>query len=114
MIVFDDMIADLLRNKKVNTIAAELFIRGKKLDISFVFIIHIILFYYYIIIIYISFFNFRLKLLDYFIMKIANKREVQQIVFNHSSDIDFKDFTNLYKKGTFFSFFNYSCYSCMR
>ena len=33
-----------------------------------------------------------------FIMKIPNKRELQQIAFNHSSDIDFKDFTNLYKK----------------
>ena len=31
-------------------------------------------------------------------MKIPNKRELQQITFNHSSDIDFKDFINLYKK----------------
>ena len=30
-------------------------------------------------------------------MTIPNKRELQQIVFNHSSDIDFKDFMNLYK-----------------
>ena len=33
-------------------------------------------------------------------MKIPNKRELQQISFNHSSDIDFKDFMNLYKKCT--------------
>ena len=33
-------------------------------------------------------------------MKIQNKREIQQIAFNHSSDIDFKDFMNLYKKCT--------------
>ena len=33
-------------------------------------------------------------------MKIPNKQELQQIVFNHSSDIDFKDFVNLYKKYT--------------
>ena len=33
-------------------------------------------------------------------MKIPNKRELQQIVFNHSSDIDFQDFMNLYKKCT--------------
>ena len=33
-------------------------------------------------------------------MKIPNKRELQQIVFNHSSDIDFQNFTNLYKKCT--------------
>ena len=33
-------------------------------------------------------------------MKIRNKRELQQIAFDHSSDIDFKDFMNLYKKCT--------------
>ena len=32
-------------------------------------------------------------------MKIPNKRVLQQITFNHSSDIDFKDFMNLYGKG---------------
>ena len=36
----------------------------------------------------------------YFIKKIQNKRERQQITFNDSSDIDFKDFMNLYKKCT--------------
>ena len=33
-------------------------------------------------------------------MKIPNKRKLQQIAFNHSSDIDFQDFMNLYKKYT--------------
>ena len=33
-------------------------------------------------------------------MKIPNKRELQQTIFNHSSDIDFKDFMNVYKKCT--------------
>ena len=33
-------------------------------------------------------------------MKIRNKRELQQIAFNHSSDADFQDFMNLYKKCT--------------
>ena len=33
-------------------------------------------------------------------MKILSKRELQQIVFNHSSDINFRDFINLYKKCT--------------
>ena len=33
-------------------------------------------------------------------MKIPNKQELHQIAFNHSSDIDFKDFMNLYKKYT--------------
>ena len=38
--------------------------------------------------------------MHFFIIKIPNKRELQQIVFNHSSDIDFKDFMNLHKKCT--------------
>ena len=33
-------------------------------------------------------------------MKIPNEQELQQIAFNHSSDIDFKDVMNLYKKCT--------------
>ena len=35
-----------------------------------------------------------------FIMEIPSKLELQQILFNHLSDIDFKDFTNLYNKCT--------------
>ena len=38
LILFDDMIADMIKNKKLNSIVTELFIRGKKLDISLVFI----------------------------------------------------------------------------
>ena len=38
LIVFDDMIADMINNKKLNRIATELFIRGRKLNISIVFI----------------------------------------------------------------------------
>ena len=38
LIVFDDMIADMVSNKKLNSIVTELFIRGKKLNISLVFI----------------------------------------------------------------------------
>ena len=38
-------------------------------------------------------------------MKIPNKRELQQIAFNHSSDIDFQNFMNLYKKGPAKSWF---------
>ena len=33
-------------------------------------------------------------------MKIPNKRELQQIAINHSSDIDSKDFMKIYKKCT--------------
>ena len=40
LIVFDDMIADMLSNKKLNSIVTELFIRGRKLKISYVFIVH--------------------------------------------------------------------------
>ena len=39
LIVFDDMIADIIENKKLNSIVTELFIRGRKLNISLVFII---------------------------------------------------------------------------
>ena len=89
--VFDDIIADMLSNKKLNPIVTELFIRGRKLNISIIFITQ-------------SYFsvpkNIRLNSTYYFIMKIPNKRELQQIAFNHSSEIDFKDFMNLYKKGT--------------
>ena len=89
LIVFDDMIADMLSNKKLNPIVTELFIRGRKLNISLVFITQ-------------SYFavpkNIRLNSTHYFIMKIPNKQELQQIAFNHSSDIGFKSFMNLYEK----------------
>ena len=85
------MIANMLSNKKLNPIVTELFIRGRKLNIYLVFIIQ-------------SYFtvpkNIRPNSRHYLIMKIPNKRELQQIVFNHSSDIDFQDFMNLYKKCT--------------
>ena len=85
------MITDMLNNKKFNPIISKLFIRGRKLSISLVFITQ-------------SYFsgpkNIRLSSTHYFIMKIPNKRELQQIAFNPSSDIDFKDFMNLYKKCT--------------
>ena len=44
--------------------------------------------------------NIRLKLTHFFVMKIPNKGELQQIAFNHSSDMDFQDFMNQYKKST--------------
>ena len=79
LIVFDDMIADMINNKKLNSILAESFIRGRKLNISIVFITQ-------------SFFkvpkNARLSSTHFFIMNIPNKRELQQIAVNHSSDVD--------------------------
>ena len=66
-----------------------MFIRGRKLNISLVFITQ-------------SYFKFskdvRLNSSHIFIEKIPNKREIQQIAINHSSDINTKDFANLYSK----------------
>ena len=85
LIVFDDMIADMINNKKLNPTVTELFIRGRKLNISNVFITQ-------------SYFkvptDVRLNSTHFFIMKILYKRELQQIVLNHSSDIGFNDFMN--------------------
>ena len=85
------MIADMLSNKKLNPIVTELFIRGRKLNISLVFITQSYLAVSK---------NIRLNSTHYFLMKIPNKRELQQIAFNHSSDIDSQNFMNLYKKCT--------------
>ena len=91
LLVFDDMIGDMLRNIKLNPIVTELCIRGRKLDICLVLTTRP----YFAI----SKYN-RLDSPHHFIMKIPNKRELQQIIFNNSSDIDFQDFMNLYKKFT--------------
>ena len=75
LVVFDDMIADMIHNKKLNSIVTELFIRGRKLNISLVFITQ-------------SYFkvpkDVRLNTTHFFISKIPNKRELQQIAINHS------------------------------
>ena len=80
LIVFDGMTADSPSNKKLNPVETELFITGRKLNISFVFItpscFHVPK-------------NIRLNSTYYFIMKIPDQQELQQITFNHSSDIDF-------------------------
>ena len=41
--------------------------------------------------------DIRINSTHYFIMKIPNKPELRQISFNHSSDVEFRDFMNLYK-----------------
>ena len=91
LIVFDVMIVDMLSNKKRNRIVTELLIRGRKLNVSLVFITQ-------------SYFpvpkNIRLNSTHDFVMKIPNKRELQQIAFNPYSDIDFQDFMILYKEST--------------
>ena len=93
VIVFDDMIANILSNKKLNPIVTELFIRGRKLNISLVFITQS----YYTVPK-----NIILNSTHYFIMKIPNKRKLQKIVFNHFScytfkTFEFQDLMNLYK-----------------
>ena len=89
--ISDDMIADMINNNKLNSTVTELFIRGRKLNISLVFITQ-------------SYFkvpkDVRLNTTHFFITKIPNKRELQQIALNHSSDISTKDFINIYKKYT--------------
>ena len=91
LIVFDDTIADMIHNKKLNSIVTELFIRGRKLNISLVFITQ-------------SYFkvpkDVRLNTTHFLIMKIPDKRELQQISINHSSNINTKDFIKTYKKST--------------
>ena len=94
LIVFDDMIADMINNSKLNPLVTELFIRCRKLNISIVFITQS----YFKVpkdVCYIKFYKSILQ-----IMKIPNKRELQQIALNHSSDIDFNDFMKIYKKCT--------------
>ena len=85
------MIADMINNKKLNSIVTELFIGGRKLNISIVFITQ-------------SYFkvpkDVRLNSTHFFVMKIPNKGELQQIALNHSSDIDFKDCIKIYRKCT--------------
>ena len=89
----------MIINKKINSVVTELFIRGRKLNISIVFITQ-------------SYFKVlkevRLNSTHFFIVKIPNKGELQQIALNHSSDIDFKDFVRIYKKCTaeLYYFFN--------
>ena len=95
LIVFDDMITDMIQNKKLNSIVTDLFIRGRKLNISFVFITQ-------------SYFKVpkdgRLNTTYFFNTKIRDEREHKQIAINHSSDISAKDFSNIYRKRTVESF----------
>ena len=76
-------------NKKFQAVIKELFIRCRKLNILFVFITQ-------------SYFSVpkdaRLNSTCYLIMKISNKRELQNIIINHSADIDHKDFMKIYRE----------------
>ena len=70
LIVFEDIIADMISNKKLNPVVTELFIRGSKLNISIAFITQL---YFKVPK------DVTLNSTHFFIMKIANKRELQQI-----------------------------------
>ena len=91
LVLFDDMIADIMTNKKFRTIIEELFIRCRKLNISLVFITQ-------------SYFSVpkdvRLNSTHYLIMKINNRKELQNIAINHSADIDYQDFIKIYRECT--------------
>ena len=91
LVVFDDMITDMESNKKLSPTVTELFLRGRKLNISIVFISQ-------------SYFKvpktIRLNATHYFIVKIPNKRELQQIASNLFFDIDFIGFMKLYEDYT--------------
>ena len=87
VIVFDDMIVDIMINEKFKAMIKELFITCRKLNISLVFITQ-------------SYFSVpkdvRLNSTHYLIMKIKNKRELHNIAINCFADIDYKDFMKIY------------------
>ena len=91
IIFFDGMIADITTNRKFQAIIKELFIRFRKLNISLAFTTQ-------------SYFSVpkdvRLNSTHYLIMKINNRRELQNIAFNHSTDIDYQDFMKIYRECT--------------
>ena len=91
LIVFDDMIADIMTNKKFQTIIIELFVRCRKLNISLVFITQ-------------SYFSVpkdvKLNSTHYLIIKINNRIELKNIGIDHSADIDYNDFIKICRKCT--------------
>ena len=74
LIAFDDVIVDRLSNKKLNPIVIELFIKGRQLNVSFAFITQFC---------FTEPKQHRLNSTHYFIIEIPNKRELQQMAFNH-------------------------------
>ena len=81
LIVFDDMIADIMSNKKVQYIIKELFIRCRKLNISLVFITQ-------------SYFSAPKEVNN----EDSQQKRVTKIVTNHSADINYKDFIEIFRK----------------
>ena len=91
LIVLDDMIVVIMSYKKFQAIIKELFLRCRKVNISIVFITR-------------SYFSVpkdvRLNSTYYLIMKINNRKELQNIAINHSADIDYNDFVRIYRECT--------------
>ena len=89
LIVFDDTIANITTNKNFQAIIKELSIRCRKLNISLAFISK-------------SHFSVpkdvRLNSTHYFIMKINNRKELQNIAINHSANNDYNHFMKIYRK----------------
>ena len=91
LIVFDDMISHVMSNKKAQQVLKELLIRCRKLNISLCFLTQS----------YLSVpKDVRLNYTHYIIFRLNNKRESQNIAINHSADIDYKDFVNIYRDCT--------------
>ena len=91
LIIFDDMIADIMRSEKFKSIIKKLFIRCRKLNISIVFITQ-------------SYFrtpkDARLNSTHYILMKMGNKKELKSIAEENSGHLDFKEFLKIYNHCT--------------
>ena len=103
LIVFDDLIADIMTNKTFQAMVKEPFIRCRKLSISLPFNTQ-------------SYFkvpkDVRLNSTHYLIMKIHGRKELKNFAFNHSADIDYKYLQKLYKKTLFFFYYLYYITCC--
>ena len=92
LIIFDDMIADIMKSEKFKALVKELFIRCRKLNISIVFITQ-------------SYFrtptkDVRLNSTHYILMKIGNKKELKSIAEENSGHLAFKDVLKIYNHCT--------------
>ena len=87
LIIFDDMIADIMRSEQFKAIVKVFFIRSRKLNISIVLITQ-------------SYFrtpkDARLNSTHYILMTIGNKKELKSIAKENSGHLDFKDFLKIY------------------
>ena len=88
MIIFDNMIANIFRNKNLNRIVTEVFIRGRKSIISLAFTTKFL---------FVVAKSIRLNYTHYSIIEVSNTQDYQQMTFNNSPDNDFPDFLNLSK-----------------